>query len=322
MTKWCDNEGYCPECPKFNGNTTLMKNFNEENLKYADIVLGNLPNCEVGRVSGEMLKVQNCLNNNLIEAIRKLQQSGGSGGSGEGGDFEQIQVDWNQTDITAIDYIKNKPDLYTKKELDDKIAKKGNVKSVNGVQPDSNGDVAIEVSGGGTQIQSDWNQNSSTQPDYIKNKPDLYTKKQIDDKIATKGNVKTVNGVAPDTSGNVEITVEGGDTELPENAHFKTLSIGENKSTPSGWFSDSQSYIASKQIYFSLSTSEVSPESGITIVLSSYNGTKYPSIIHGTASNEMGFIFVNDDIIFKLSKSGQTHYGSMWELFQRLGWDR
>jgi hypothetical protein len=29
--------------------------------------------------------------------------------------------DWNQTDETKADYIKNKPDIYTRKEVDEKI---------------------------------------------------------------------------------------------------------------------------------------------------------------------------------------------------------
>lgn len=50
----------------------------------------------------------------------------------------QIQVDWNQTDNTALDYIKNKPSI-----------------------PES-------------QIQSDWNQADNTQVDFIKNKPTTF----------------------------------------------------------------------------------------------------------------------------------------------------
>lgn len=34
-------------------------------------------------------------------------------GSGEGGSITQVQVDWNQSDTTAVDYIKNKPTLAT-----------------------------------------------------------------------------------------------------------------------------------------------------------------------------------------------------------------
>lgn len=48
-----------------------------------------------------------------------------------------VQSDWNQSDDTADDYIKNKPTI-----------------------PDA-------------QIQSDWNQSDSTAKDFIKNKPTI-----------------------------------------------------------------------------------------------------------------------------------------------------
>ena len=47
----------------------------------------------------------------------------------------QVQVDWNQNDSEAVDYIKNKPTIPS------------------------------------TQVQADWNQTTSTGSDYIKNKP-------------------------------------------------------------------------------------------------------------------------------------------------------
>lgn len=45
----------------------------------------------------------------------------------------------------------------------------GTVKTVNGVSPDANGNVTIEV--GGDQVQADWNQHDPEQPDYVKNRP-------------------------------------------------------------------------------------------------------------------------------------------------------
>ena len=58
----------------------------------------------------------------LAEAIRNFQAG-------------QVQADWNQTDDTAADYIKNKPDISS------------------------------------MQTQSDWNQTDNSDVDYIKNKP-------------------------------------------------------------------------------------------------------------------------------------------------------
>ena len=48
-------------------------------------------------------------------------------------------------------------------------------KTINGESIIGTGDIVIQ-GGGGTQIQSDWNQSDSTKVDYIKNKPDVYEK--------------------------------------------------------------------------------------------------------------------------------------------------
>ncbi len=59
--------------------------------------------------------------------------------------------DWNQTDASKADYIKNKPDILTEDGV---------------IQ-------LIEEHGGGVKTQSDWNQADDTKADYIKNKPDI-----------------------------------------------------------------------------------------------------------------------------------------------------
>jgi hypothetical protein len=63
--------------------------------------------------------------------------------------------DWEQTDETKADYIKNKPTILTEEDVVGLIAENGG--------------------GGGSvnQIQSDWEQTDDTQVDYIKNKPDV-----------------------------------------------------------------------------------------------------------------------------------------------------
>ena len=45
----------------------------------------------------------------------------------------------------------------------------GTVKSVNNVEPDESGNVNIEIQG--EAVQPDWNQNDSSEPDYVKNRP-------------------------------------------------------------------------------------------------------------------------------------------------------
>lgn len=71
-----------------------------------------------------------------------------------GGGGTQIQSDWNQTNISSVDYIKNKPTIPA------------------------------------AQIQSDWNQSTNTALDYIKNKPSF----------------KTINSESVIGTGNIEIS--------------------------------------------------------------------------------------------------------------------
>ena len=117
----------------------------------------------------------------------------------------------------------------------------GMVKSVNNIKPDSNGNVAITVSGGGNVTVDTALSATSTNP--VQNR---VIKEALDNKLSKteiaaaafkdgagniiantyakktdiSGMVKTVNGTAPDTNGNVAINVSGGgssvtvDTEL------------------------------------------------------------------------------------------------------------
>lgn len=46
----------------------------------------------------------------------------------------------------------------------------GKVKTVNGVEPDENGNIEVEAGGSVEQVQPNWNQNDPAQPDYVKNR--------------------------------------------------------------------------------------------------------------------------------------------------------
>lgn len=112
------------------------------------------------------------------------------------GSGTQKQSDWNVTDTDSVAYIKNKPEILPKDELENKFTKLENkveentttlntkvVKSVNGEVPDTQGNVTINLPDF-EQVQSDWNEELTNNPAYIKNKPDLYTKTQIDDLLS------------------------------------------------------------------------------------------------------------------------------------------
>ena len=80
-----------------------------------------------------------------------------------------VQSDWNQTDTSALDYIKHKPTVQTVSVTRDltsgtKIA----TITIDNVGTDL---YAPTGGGGGTQVQADWSQTDPSDPSYILNKP-------------------------------------------------------------------------------------------------------------------------------------------------------
>lgn len=93
------------------------------------------------------------------------------------GGGSSVQSDWNQTDATASDYIKNKPTITAQVQSDwnqtnttakDYIKNKPNI---------------------GEQVQADWNQTSTTAKDYIKNKPTIIGKTSVNQYGSALGEV-------------------------------------------------------------------------------------------------------------------------------------
>lgn len=89
---------------------------------------------------------------------------------------------------------------YTAKEIDEKLGKvDALVASVNGVTPDENGNVNISVGSGGSSgvsVQADYEQNDSSESDYIKNRPF-----SVENEILFDGDVElVVDETFPDTN--------------------------------------------------------------------------------------------------------------------------
>lgn len=82
-----------------------------------------------------------------------------------------VQSDWNQSNSSADDYIKNKPDLSsfaTKNELDDGLGTKQDTLTPGTGITITNNVISATVD---PQVQADWAQSDSSAVDFIKNKP-------------------------------------------------------------------------------------------------------------------------------------------------------
>ena len=126
-------------------------------------------------------------------------------------------------DFTVYVHKDDLKNYYTKAELDPMIEQAGKVKTVNGIQPDSSGNIAIpapDLSGLETTADaktandaldkkiSDNTVAIRENSDAIATKAnasDVYTKAELDPKLAEAGKVKTVNNITPDSTGNVNI---------------------------------------------------------------------------------------------------------------------
>ena len=85
----------------------------------------------------------------------------------------QVQADWDQSNPSAVDYIKNKPDLAavaTSGDYDD-LSNKPNLASV--ATSGSYDDLSDKPTIPAAPVQSDWNEADSSSLAYIKNKPNL-----------------------------------------------------------------------------------------------------------------------------------------------------
>ena len=125
-------------------------------------------------------------------------------------------------DFTVYVHKDDLKNYYTKAELDPMIEQAGKVKTVNGIQPDSSGNIAIsapDLSGLETTADaktandaldkkiSDNTVAIRENSDAIATKAnasDVYTKAELDPKLADAGKVKTVNNIEP-VDGNITI---------------------------------------------------------------------------------------------------------------------
>ena len=105
---------------------------------------------------------------------------------------EQIQSDWNQDNTLAKDYIKNKPTIPAAQVQTDWNASTGmgqilNKPTLASVATSGSYNDLTDKPNIPGQVQSDWNQTNSSEADYIKNKPTIPDAQVQSDWTATTG---------------------------------------------------------------------------------------------------------------------------------------
>ena len=98
------------------------------------------------------------------------------------------------TDQIYDDLLKTTQDILNLENITDVKVQEGKLQFLN-IQ----GQVLKEISIASEQKQSDWNQTDSTQVDFIKNRPTVYNKQEVDDKLTTKQD--TIDDLATIRSG-------------------------------------------------------------------------------------------------------------------------
>lgn len=163
----------------------------------------------------------------------------------ENGAEVNVQSNWNQTDTSADDFIKNKPSVYTKSEtdnlLDDKVDKvSGKGLSTEDFTTAEKTKLGGIEAGAEVNVQSDWNQSDSTKDDFIKNKPILRqpsTDGTAGQYLKSNGNgnapswetmdsAPTANSTKAVTSGGVKTALDGKQASI--SITTKTDDAGDN----------------------------------------------------------------------------------------------
>lgn len=207
---------------------------------------------------------------NDVGYVNKLKTINGESLNGEGNiEIEQVQSDWNQSDSSKKDFIKNKPTIPvvpTKvsafqndagyindvSNKQDKLVSGTNIKTINNQSLLGSGNIDIQ-GGGGTQVQSDWNETDTDDPAYIKNKP-MIPSEVTESTVAGWGFTKNTGtyskpstGIpSTDLSSDVQTSLGKADTALQEQVK---ANWNETNTSSAAYIQNKPSHLVSTDSY-------------------------------------------------------------------------
>lgn len=209
----------------------------------------------------------------------------------EAGAEVNVQSDWNQTTTTADDYIKNKPSIPTK--TSDLTNDSNFVSDANYVHTDNNYTTAEKdklsgiAAGAEVNVQSDWNQTTTTADDYIKNKPTLAavaTSGSYND-LSNKPTIPTVNDA--------------------------TLTIQKNGSTVNTFTANASSNVTAN-ITVPVNTSDLNNDSGFI------TATDYADASTGGVVKVGSGLSIDSSGVLSATASGPQRYDATWTTTQQV----
>lgn len=235
----------------------------------------------------------------------------------EAGAEQNVQADWNQTNSSADDYIKNKPTIPQQVQSDwaesnsaapSYIQNKPNLATV--ATSGSYNDLSDKPDIPSQQVQSDWTETDTTNPAYIKNKPaDMETKPLVagtNIEFVQEENAVRVNAIIPNAviaySGSPQMS-QAQMTAISNivNAHGTATILYGSPSNSTYW----------DLIKYDSSGYDFGRVSGATVEVMHVTQSGYVSITQYPVSGPKAYSLGDSDWYHNITLSGQTSNTSL-----------
>ena len=205
----------------------------------------------------------------------------------------QIQSDWNQSDSAEVDYIKNKPQNL--------------VQDASYVHTDNNFTSTLKdkldgiANGAEVNVQSDWNQTTDTADDYIKNKPTLGTaaaKNSTNGIIENSTDLIESGAVYTGLNGKLDASLKGANSGLAE--------LDANGKVPSSQLPSFVDDVV--EGYYNSDTDRFYEESTYEHVITPVSGKSWVDVATNKSYRWTGSVYVRVDEGVQLGETSDTAY--------------